>query len=174
MAARRSNARKSRGPVTPDGKARAAAANLRHGYYSKAAEVVLTALGEDPAEFKRRLDSLIDTFEPADALEMGLVFRNARSPWRMDRFDRIAESMVVKRLEQAQKGKLYVEAVTCLAVGDKMERLKALFDATCLEVEPVVGPDGLKLFAKAQHEVEGKGNSAPSPAPAETRHGRRT
>jgi hypothetical protein len=153
MAARRSNARKSRGPVTPEGKARAAVAHLQHGYYSKAAEVALTALGEDPAEFKRRLDSLIDTFEPADALEMGLVYRNARSLWRMERFDRIAESMVVKRLEQTQKGKQYVEAVACLAINDKLERLKALFAATCLEAEPVVGPEAMKLFEKAQHDV---------------------
>jgi hypothetical protein len=63
-------------------KARAAAANLRHGFYSKSAEVALTALGEDPAEFKRRLESLIETYQPANALEMGLVMQLARALWR--------------------------------------------------------------------------------------------
>jgi hypothetical protein len=43
LAANRLNARMSRGAVSDAGKARAAAANLRHGYYSKAAEVALTA-----------------------------------------------------------------------------------------------------------------------------------
>jgi hypothetical protein len=79
LAANGRNSRRSRGAVTPEGKARAAAANLRHGYYSKAAEVALGALGEDPAEFKRRRESLIDTYEPADALEMGLVMQMARA-----------------------------------------------------------------------------------------------
>jgi hypothetical protein len=79
LAANRLNARMSRGAVSVAGKARAAAANLRHGYYSKAAEVALGALGEDPAEFKRRRESLIDTYEPADALEMGLVMQMARA-----------------------------------------------------------------------------------------------
>ena len=153
MAANRSNAQRSQGPVTPEGKARAAAANVQHGYYSKAAEVALTALGEDPAEFKRRLDSLIETFAPASALEMGLVYRNARALWRMDRYDRIAESMVVKRLEQSQIGAKYVEGVAWLALNDKLARLQALFCAIGMEVEPVVSPDTLALFAKARHAL---------------------
>ena len=48
LAANQLNARKSKGAVTPEGRARAAAVNLRHGYYSRAAEAALTALGEDP------------------------------------------------------------------------------------------------------------------------------
>ena len=154
IAANRSNAQRSQGPVTPEGTARAAAANVRHGYYSKAAEVALTALGEDPEEFKRRLDSLIETFAPANALEMGLVYRNARALWRMDRYDRIAESMAVKRLEHTEKGKQFLEAVASLAINDKAERLKALFAATCLEVEPITSPKKMmELFVKAQHDV---------------------
>ena len=137
MAAKRSNGRKSRGPATAAGKARAAAANVQHGYYSKAAEVALTALGEDPAEFKRRLDSLVETFAPGNALEMGLVYRNARALWRMDRYDRIAESIVVKHLEQSQIGPKYVEALAWLALNDKLQRLQALLVAIGKEAEPV-------------------------------------
>ena len=152
-AARRSNGRKSRGPATAAGKARAAAANVQHGYYSKAAEVALTALGEDPAEFKRRLDSLVETFAPGNALEMGLVYRNARALWRMDRYDRIAESIVVKHLEQSQIGPKYVEALAWLALNDKLQRLQALLVAIGKEVEPVVSQDTLALFAEAQHDL---------------------
>jgi len=73
-----------------------AAANVRHGYHSRAAEVALAALGEDPAEFKRRLESLVNTWEPAKALEMGVVIRMARALGRMQRFQRMAESVAAR------------------------------------------------------------------------------
>lgn len=40
------NGRQSRGAVTPAGKARAAGANLRHGFYSEAPQEALVALGK--------------------------------------------------------------------------------------------------------------------------------
>jgi len=153
LAANRLNGPKSRGAVTPEGKARAAAANLRHGYYSKSAEVALSALGEDPAEFKRRLESLADTYEPANALEMGLVMQLARTLWRMERFHRMAESMAVKHLEQARKNKEIKEAIFCMPLIEKMERLEELYRATCLDQYPIVGPEEMQVFEKCRGDL---------------------
>jgi len=69
LTANRRNGLRSRGPVTPAGRARSAAANLRHGYYSKAVEVALTVLGEDPTAYKSRLELLIDACKPVNWLE---------------------------------------------------------------------------------------------------------
>ena len=153
LAANRANARRSRGAATPAGKARAAAANLRHGYYSQSAEVALAALGEDPAEFQRRLESLLATWQPANALEMGLVMRLARALWRMERFDRIQESLAVKHLERALETKKLREAFVCMPLIEKMERLKDLFAATCMDLEGSVGPQEMKLFEQAYGNV---------------------
>ena len=153
LAANRANARRSRGAATPAGKARAAAANLRHGYYSQSAEVALAALGEDAAEFKRRLESLLATWQPANALEMGLVMRMARALWRMERFDRIQESLAVKHLERALETKKRLEACVCMPLIEKLERLKALFGADCLDREGSVGPQDMKLFEQARGDV---------------------
>jgi hypothetical protein len=50
FSAHRQNARQSQGAVTPEGKERARAANLRHGGYSQIRDEALAALGENPAE----------------------------------------------------------------------------------------------------------------------------
>jgi len=156
LAANRLNGPHSRGAVTPEGKARAAAASLRHGYYSKSAEVALTALGEDPAEFKRRLESLIDFYAPANALEMGLVMQLARALWRMERFNRVAESLAVNHLEKMQEAKKQVAVLTRQPFFVKLEHLTELCDATCLDQGVIVGPTEMNLFEIACHDVPEK------------------
>ncbi len=153
LAAIRTNGRRSRGAVTPEGKARAAAANLRHGFYSQSAEVALAALGEDPAEFKRRLDSLIDTYQPADALEMSLVYGIACGLWRMERFHRMAESLAVKHLEKKQATRRLLGAQIWLALDAKLDRLKDLFVGTCMDEEVSFGPAEMALFEKAHADL---------------------
>jgi hypothetical protein len=100
LAAFRSNGRHSRGPTSPEGIERIRAANLRHGFYSQAQGGALRALGEDPAEFQHLLESLMATWQPADEFESRLVTRLARALWRMERGDRIQESMAVAQLER--------------------------------------------------------------------------
>ncbi len=100
LAAFQSNGRHSCGPATPEGIERIRAANLRHGFYSQAQGEALRALGEDPAEFEHLLESLIATWQPADEFESRLVTRLARALWRMERGDRIQESMAVAQLER--------------------------------------------------------------------------
>ncbi len=153
LAAIRSNGRRSRGPVTSVGKARAAAANLRHGYYAKGTEVALIALGEDPAEFKRRLESLIDTYQPEGALEISLVYGIACGLWRMERFHRMAESLAVKQLEKMQATSRLLEAQMWLSLNAKVDRLKEVFVATCMEMEASVGPAEMLVFEKAYADL---------------------
>jgi hypothetical protein len=152
-AANRGNGARSRGPVTPAGRERAAAARLRHGYYSQAAEVVLTALGEDAAEFRRRLDSLIAASNPASALEMGLVMQTARSLWRMERFYRIAESQTAQHVERAMAKKRQAEAIRAYPLIGKMERLKQLLGGICLDPDRDAGPEEMQLFEKCRGDV---------------------
>ena len=152
QAASRRNGARSHGPRTPEGKARSAASRLRHGYYSQSTEAALSALGEDPAEFKRRFQSLIDTYQPADPLQMALVYRMMRAWWRMERFDRMAESAAVNHITEAEKKTNQFKAFALMPVINKLERLEPLVHAV-LAQEAVIGAKELALFQKAQHDL---------------------
>jgi hypothetical protein len=145
LAAFQSNGRHSRGPATPEGIERIRAANLRHGFYSQAQGEALRALGEDPAEFEHLLESLIATWQPADEFESRLVTRLARALWRMERGDRIQESMAVAQLERLDVN-VEREALRARArYEERMTRLKFLTAAVAQE-DYFTGLAEIRLF----------------------------
>jgi len=123
LAANRRNARRSQGAATPAGVRRAAAANLRHGLYSRNWTGSMLALGENPMEFDQLLESLLDTWQPANGFEMALVERLARTLWRMHRSDRIQEAVAAS---QAQGAAETAEAMGRAAYQSTVEKLSGL------------------------------------------------
>ncbi len=98
LEAQRANSRKSRGPVTRHGKANSAAANLRHGFYSTTRAPALLALGEDPEEYLKLMESLHDDLQPRPGLENLLVERMGETLWRMGRAQRMEEGLALKAI----------------------------------------------------------------------------
>ena len=99
-AARRRNGRRSRGAVTPEGKERSRAANLKHGLYSQEREQALRALGEDPADLARLLEGCHQQWQPANLQQADLVERLGHLQWRMNRAARREESLQARHLEK--------------------------------------------------------------------------
>jgi hypothetical protein len=81
----RRNGAKSRGPKTPDGKARPAQNAPKHG---RRAETFLLS-DEDAQEFAALQAALIDELAPDGALQRLLAERIARAAWRLERAERI-------------------------------------------------------------------------------------
>jgi hypothetical protein len=79
--AARANGARSRGPVTPEGKAISSRNALRHGLLAKT--VVLR--NEDPKTFKALFYLLIERFSPVDDIEMSAIEEMAAAHWRMRR-----------------------------------------------------------------------------------------
>src|ERR1017187_5160123 len=104
LAAHQANARESTGPVTPQGKANSAAANLRHGLYSQTRDQVLRALGEQPEDHERLMDSLRQDLQPREGLEHHLVTQMGETLWGMQRAQRMREGMAMKRIQSKALG----------------------------------------------------------------------
>jgi hypothetical protein len=84
--ASRKNGAKSRGPKTPEGKARSAQNALKHGM--RAQKHVLLP-DEDVAGFTALEAALTEEMAPVGALQSILVGRIARAVWRLDRAERL-------------------------------------------------------------------------------------
>jgi hypothetical protein len=99
IAANRQNARRSTGPQTPEGKARASINALRHGF--RAREAVIPE--EDRAEYLDLIAALQAEHQASGPLEEFLVLQMASAQWRLARFTRIETGLLVARLESVRK-----------------------------------------------------------------------
>jgi hypothetical protein len=84
--ASRKNGARSRGPKTPEGKARAAQNALKHGLR---AEKYVVLPDEDAGEFAALERALTAELAPVGVLQSILVGRVARAVWRLERAERL-------------------------------------------------------------------------------------
>ena len=164
LASRRNGAR-SRGPVTAEGKARAARNALRHGLCS--AETVLVP-GEDPSEFAELLADLRAEHRPRDLSEDLLVQRLAVTVWKLARCDRLEAGLAVCP-PRPPAGRIYLdgtpvlltrsaEFATLSAHAARLERtmhriLKALADRPARVARDVDLPDEEPTAPLAEHRA---------------------
>jgi len=99
IAASRANGEKSRGPVTPEGKAVSSRNALKFGLY--ASHHVIP--GEDPAAFEALVNEFHDTYRPANAIENALVVTLIRSTWLLTRLERLETELWDREMEEAEQ-----------------------------------------------------------------------
>jgi hypothetical protein len=94
--ASRKNGAKSKGPVTPEGKARASRNALKHGLR---AEHFVVVEGESPEAFAAFEAALVADLAPAGALQTLLAGRIARAAWRLERAERIEVELFAREMD---------------------------------------------------------------------------
>jgi hypothetical protein len=100
--ANRSNAQKSTGPRTPEGKATVAQNAVKHGLLAK--EVVIK--GEDPGEFEFYRDQMLEELAPAGQVESMLAHRIVGLAWRLRRAERLQAAAFDKVEDQSKPPEL--------------------------------------------------------------------
>jgi len=83
--ANRSNAQKSTGPRTPEGKAVVSQNAVKHGLLAKQAVIV----GEDPGEYEFYRDRMVGELAPVGLVESMLAERVVSLSWRLRRAERL-------------------------------------------------------------------------------------
>jgi hypothetical protein len=129
LAAHRQNGRQSRGASTPQGKERARAANLRHGYYSKINDQALTALGEDPQALAALIDGAHEQWRPANPHQAWITERLARLQWKIDRSDRMQENAMARAVQRVADQRAQTALNTRFCYADAHGPLGTISDA---------------------------------------------
>ena len=98
----RANGAKSRGPVTPEGRARSSRNSVRHGLAAQPAapppsSIVLPT--ESREDFQLLLDSYLAEFAPAPGVETELVEAMAATRWRLRRLSTIETTLLGNEIE---------------------------------------------------------------------------
>jgi hypothetical protein len=95
----RANGAKSRGPVTPQGRAASSRNSLRHGFTAES--VVLPT--ESSEDFQALLDSYTHQFHPQGGVEIDLVQAMAAARWRLRRISTIETTLLNNEMTRHAK-----------------------------------------------------------------------
>jgi hypothetical protein len=85
LIANRENAKKSTGPVSPEGKARVAQNSLKHGLRARNAVLLM----EENPKFQALLQDLLSEWNPANLTEEDLVEQLAVNKWKLARYEAV-------------------------------------------------------------------------------------
>jgi hypothetical protein len=95
----RANGARSRGPVTPEGKAISARNALRHGLLAR----TLVLLNENPKTFEDLFYLLVQRFSPVDDIEMSSIEEMAAAHWRMRRVMSMERAILDAGIERSRE-----------------------------------------------------------------------
>lgn len=102
-------------------------AHFRQGFYTEAQYALLLALGEEPKDYQRMMESLLEDLQPREGLESHLVEQMGETFWRMRRAQRIRDGLALKSIQSklaSEEMLATLQASQALAALEPFARLK--------------------------------------------------
>jgi hypothetical protein len=96
----RANGARSRGPVTPEGRARSSQNALKHGLTSR----IIVLSNESEADFDALREAYLAHFNPQTELEVGLVEQLVAACWRTQRTWALETALLDLEMEEQREG----------------------------------------------------------------------
>src|SRR5271157_6652972 len=80
----------------PEAEANSPAADFRQGFCTESRNGLLLALGEEPQEYQRMMESLLEDLQPRPGLESHLAEQMGETFWGMRRAQRMRDGLALK------------------------------------------------------------------------------
>jgi len=121
------NAPAAPGATTPESEVTPAVADFRKGFFTESRYGLLLALGEEPKEYQRMMECLLEDLQPRPGLESHLVEQMGETFWRMRRAQRMRDGLALKSIQKKVQGEEMVatmQASQAFEAVEPFERLK--------------------------------------------------
>jgi hypothetical protein len=114
---------------TPEAEANSALANFRQGFFTESRYEVLLALGEEPQEYQRMMESLLEDLQPRPGLERHLVEQMGETFWRMRRAQRMRDGLALKSIQRKVQGETMLASMQASKAFEALEPFERLKEA---------------------------------------------
>ena len=114
----------------PQAEVSPAVAQFRKGFYTDAQFGLLLALGEEPREYQRMMESLLEDLGPRPGLEQELVEQMGETFWQMRRAQRMRNGLALNSIKAKMPGEeatVTIRAAQAFAAVEPFERLQEAF-----------------------------------------------
>jgi len=123
------HAQRAPGPSAAEPQANSARANFRKGLCTESQIDLLLALGEEPKDYQRMMESLLDDLEPRPGLESQLVEQMGDTFWRMQRAQRMRDGLALKSIQNKLEVEIMTAGKQAMQVRELLEPFEQLEEA---------------------------------------------
>ena len=113
--------------TTPQREVTPAVADFRRRFFTDSRYGLLAALGEEPEEYQRMMESLLEDLQPRPGLETHLAEQMGETFWRMRRAQNMRDGLALRSIQRKVQGeemRASTEACKVFEAVEPFERLK--------------------------------------------------
>jgi hypothetical protein len=123
------NAPSATAAATPQPAVSPAVADFRRRFFTDSRYGLLGAMGEQPDEYQRAMESLLEDLQPRPGLETHLAEQIGDTFWRMQRAQNIRDGLALKSIQRKVQGEEMLTSMQASKIFDAVEPFERLQEA---------------------------------------------